>query len=103
MRAVCYLALYIDDNDELDELSSAIASGWETLGRRLELDQPTIEGIDHRYAKLPEKGYQMLLRWKQSKGSAATYQTLCDALQHELVKRQELAEKFCYVNGNYFL
>ena len=45
----------------------------------------------------------MLLRWKQRKGSAATYQALCDALQHELVKRQDLAEKFCYANGNYLL
>jgi len=84
-------------------LSSAIGSGWKTLGRRLELDELTIEEIDHRYVKLPEKGYQMLFRWKQSKGSAATYQALCDGLQHELVKRQDLAEKFCYANGNYFL
>jgi len=84
-------------------LGTAIARDCETLGRRLELDEPTIEEIDHRYDKLPEKGYQMLLRWKRSKGSAATYQALCDALQHELVKRQDLAEKFCYANGNFFL
>jgi len=45
----------------------------------------------------------MLKHWKQEKGSGATYQALCDALQHKHVQRQDLAEKFCYINGNYFL
>ena len=45
----------------------------------------------------------MLKQWKQAKGSAATYQALFDALQHELVQRQDLAETFCYIKGNYFL
>ena len=45
----------------------------------------------------------MLKHWKQGKGSsAATYKALCDALSHELVQRQDLAEQFCYVNGKYF-
>ena len=45
----------------------------------------------------------MLKHWKQEKGSVATYQVLCEALQHELVQRQDLAETFCYIKGNYFL
>ena len=45
----------------------------------------------------------MLLRWKQEKGSSATYKVLCDALEHELVQRKDLAEQFCYINGKYFL
>ena len=44
----------------------------------------------------------MLKRWKQNKGADATYQTLCDALQHKLVQRQDLAEKFCYIKGSYY-
>ncbi|XP_020625015.1 uncharacterized protein LOC110062437 [Orbicella faveolata] len=41
----------------------------------------------------------MLNHWKHGKGSsAATYKALCDALSHELVQRQDLAEKFCYIN-----
>ena len=90
-------------NDELEKLGTDIAGGRKTLGRRLDFTCATIEEIDQNYPNLPEKGFQMLLRWKQRKGSAATYQALCDALQHELVKRQDLAEKFCYANGNYLL
>lgn len=33
----------------------------------------------------------------------ATYQALGDALKDELVQHQDLAEKFCYTNGNYVL
>jgi len=45
----------------------------------------------------------MLKYWKQGKGCSATYKTLCDALKHKLVQRQDLAEQFCYINGKYFL
>ena len=45
----------------------------------------------------------MLKHWKQNKGSAATYQALCDALRDGLVQRLDLAEKFCYIKGNYFI
>ena len=44
----------------------------------------------------------MLKRWKQKNGfSAATYKALGDALRHELVQRQDLADEFCYINGKY--
>lgn len=45
----------------------------------------------------------MLLRWKQAQGYSATYQVLCHALEHKFVQRQDLADKFCYINGKYFL
>ena len=73
------------------------------LGRRLDVGDPTLQEIDEAQYKLPEKGYQMLKRWKEKKGADATYQDLCDALQHKLVLRQDLVEKICYINGNYFL
>lgn len=44
----------------------------------------------------------MLKRWKENKGADATYQALCDALQHKLVQRQDLVEKFCCIKGIYF-
>jgi len=45
----------------------------------------------------------MLKHWKQKEGYVATYKTLCDALKHKLVQRQDLADRFCYINGKYFL
>lgn len=74
-----------------------------TLGRRLDAIEPKLQEIDQAHEQLREKGYQMLKHWKQNKGSAATYRALCDALKHELVQRQDLVEKFCYIKGNYFL
>ena len=44
----------------------------------------------------------MLKHWKQDNGSAATYQALFDALKHKLVQRQDLAEQFCCIQGDYF-
>lgn len=84
-------------------MGSEIASDWRKLGRRLGVGDPILEEIAKAHEQLAEKGYHMLKSWKQIKGAAATYQALCDALQHQLVQRQDLVEKFCYVNGNYFL
>ena len=84
-------------------MSVKIAEKWIRLGRRLEVSEPKIEEINKAHDELSEKGYHMLKHWKQEKGSAATYQALCEALQHTLVQRKDLAEKFCYINGNYFL
>lgn len=62
-----------------------------------------IQEIDKSQEQQSEKGYHMLKCWKQNKGTAATYQTLCDALQYELLWRQDLAGKFCYIKGSYFI
>ena len=42
----------------------------------------------------------MLVLWKTNNGEAADYKTLHDALVHELVKRKDLAEKYCLLNNN---
>ena len=87
---------------ELQKLGLEIAEKWEKLGRRLSVSEAMLSEIYHAREQLSEKGYAMLNCWRQSKGSAATYQALCDALQDELVQRRDLAEKFCYIKGNYF-
>ena len=66
------------------------------LGRRLEIQDPKLEEIDKTDVDLSEKGYRVLRHWTLEKGSAATYQVLCQALQHRLVNRQDLAEEHCY-------
>ena len=90
-------------DDELEELGKRIAENWEKLGRRLGIEDPKLKEILQAHEQLSERGYHMLKHWKQEKGSAATYQALCDALKHNLVQRQDLAEEFCYIHGNYFL
>ena len=89
--------------DELEELGGEIAEKWIKLGRRLDVNDAELQEINQGHDQLSEKGYHMLKHWRQKKGSSATYQALCDGLKHKLVLRQDLAEKFCYFDGNYFL
>ena len=82
-------------NDELEKLGKEIAEKWMQLGRRLRVEEPKLRDIEQSHRQLCEKGYNMLLAWKQKNGSAATYEILNAALQHELVQRRDLAEQFC--------
>ena len=89
------------EKDDLEGLAVKIVEKWKELGRRL-LDKDYVEvelyAIDQENAKLSEKAYKMLLKWKETKGSGATFQVLYDALCHSLVNRRDLAEKYCLVN-----
>ena len=83
-------------------LSSEIAVHWRRLGRCLGLEEAKLHAINKDHDLLFEQGYHMLTHWKKMKGSAATYQALFDGLEHGLVNRPDLAEKFCCVHGNIF-
>lgn len=83
-------------------MGDKIAEKWEKLGRRLGISDANLQEISQAYDQLSEKGYHMLKLWKQEKGSAATYEALCTELKHRLVQRQDLAEQFCLMNGNYY-
>ena len=94
----------IPTDDELKGLGEEIATSWEKLGHSLGIGGPKLQEIHEAHDDLSERGYHMLKHWKQEKGSAATYQALCDALKHKLVQRQDLAEEFCCIHpGNYLL
>ena len=85
-------------------MGQKITGDWKKLGRRLGIKDETLQEIHQAHDELSEKGYHMLKQWRQIRGFGATYQALCDALQHKLVLRQDLAEQFCYIkDGNYFL
>ena len=84
-------------------MGAEIAEKWISLGRRLNMPDRELQEINKGYDQLSEQGYQMLRRWRLRYGSATTYQALCDGLEHKLVQRWDLAEKFCHVDGNYFL
>ena len=88
---------------ELEALGYDIAELWTKLGRCLKVDESKLEEIRQDQELLSDKGYHMLKFWKQMNGSGATYQALFDALKDNLVQRQDLAERFCYFKGNYFL
>ena len=84
-------------DEELEELGEKIGRKWKKLGRRLLINNETLQEICQAHDELSEKGYHMLMHWQEKQGSAATYQALCNALQHKLVLRQDLAEQFCYI------
>ena len=90
-------------DDELEELGEEIAENWKKLGRRLDINDTKLDEIQEAYGQQSERAYRMLKHWKQKEGSAATYQALCNALEHKLVQRRDLAEQFCYIYGNYCL
>ena len=78
-------------------MSDEIADKWENLGRGLNVKESKIQEIRQAWpAQLSEKGYHMLLHWKQEQGSAATYQVLYDALKE---RHLDLAEKFCHTDA----
>lgn len=88
---------------ELEELGAEISLKWMAFGRRLGVRDEELHEIDKGYDQQSEKGYRLLRYWKQKEGCAATYHALCTALKDKLVQRQDLAEKFCYIKGNYSL
>ena len=55
-----------------------------------------IQGIDNRHKDLSQKGIHILELWKSNNGEAADYKNLYDALVHNLVKRRDLAQKYCF-------
>lgn len=83
-------------NDDLEGLANEIINEWKKLGRRLmENADAVLYAIDKRNEEENEKAYKMLLKWKQSEGSCATFRVLHDALCHDFVNRRDLAEKYC--------
>lgn len=82
--------------EELQVLAGKISENWRPLGRRLNFDEPELDGFDEAKSVLKEKAYAMLLQWTQRDGAEqATYQVLKEALCHDLVRRRDLAEKIC--------
>lgn len=79
----------------LEHLSKKISVDWRTLGRRLSFDEADLQEFDRGHEEISEKAYALLLRWKQRKGSDATYRVLNNALRETLVDRTDLAQEFC--------
>ena len=76
-------------NTQLVKISTNLDK-WELIGRSLGLDDPDINSIKQERDTEEEKRDKMLRKWKQRRGSAATYEELAGALL--LIKRTDLAE-----------
>ena len=78
---------------ELDKLSKGITAYWQSLGRKLGVDEDVIEDIlenNIQHIKPQEKGFQMLKTWYDQGGS--TYEELAAALRG--LGKGRLAEQF---------
>uniref|UniRef100_UPI00397EB854 death domain-containing protein n=1 Tax=Salmonella sp. s54395 TaxID=3159664 RepID=UPI00397EB854 len=60
-----------------------MGSDWRNVGRCLGVEDPTLAQLIQDNESHQEAEYQMLLTWKRSNGSKATYQVLADALKKE--------------------
>ena len=77
-------------------MSQKLGEDWKKLGRHLlNFDEAKLSKFHKGDDELDEKAYKMLLHWKKTYGSAATYQILSNALRNKLVNRRDLAEEFC--------
>ena len=80
--------------DELDDLSKAITGCWQSLGRKLRVDEEAIEDIlenNSQHANPHGKAFEMLKRW-YDQGRSSTYGKLAAALKE--VGKARLAERF---------
>ena len=79
--------------DELDDLSKGITGCWQSLGRKLRVDEEAIENIseNNQYTKPQQKAFEMLKMW-HDQGRSSTYGKLAAALRE--VGEARLAERF---------
>ena len=84
----------VPSDEELEWLSLKLDK-FNTVGRRLEVEEAILTALDNGNMNFSEKLYRMLRHWKESRGFAATYTVLHDALCHPLVNRRDLAEQVC--------
>ena len=77
----------------LESISSSCCKYWKKLPAHLELETMVADDIDSNYKEEEIRRFKFLLRWKEIKGSGATYSKLIIALLK--IKCLEDAEKVC--------
>ena len=73
------------------EISEDIGSSWKKLGQLLLKREYLLNNIDADFIGVGEKAHQLLLKWKEDHGSAATLQALFKSLLH--IKRFDVVRK----------
>ncbi|XP_071822812.1 uncharacterized protein [Apostichopus japonicus] len=74
------------------QLSRKVGVTWMNVGRSLNLTEADLENVKEDHGGQSETSYQMLLLWKRSAGTMATYRVLADALKQ--AGRADLAGDF---------
>ncbi|XP_046566128.1 uncharacterized protein LOC124274796 [Haliotis rubra] len=80
----------------LDDLAGRLGNDWYTLGLRLGLETHHLDAIKHdERDDLRNQAYQMLCRWKKTRGKHATLETLCARLREcELAAHADSIEEW---------
>ena len=77
----------------LQEISSNLCEDWRSLPAYLEMEVIVVSDIDRKQVDESEKRHDFLLKWKNVKGSEATYKKLVAALLARKCRGD--AEKVC--------
>ena len=75
----------------LDCAADSLGIRWKELGRKLNVQHVEIGSIDEENNQQKEKGFKVMMKWKQSQGSKALVKDLMNAL--ESLELKDVAEK----------
>jgi len=85
----------IPSRDDILLIAHELGSSWKMVGRVLDVPDAVIDQIMEDESLVYDRCYGVLRRWKEMKGSDATYKRLARALRDPLVGKSHLADKFC--------
>ena len=80
---------------DLQRISSSYCKHWKKLPAYLGLESIVVEDLERSQEEEDTKRHKFLLRWKDRKGSAATYGKIINALLK--IKSRQDAERVCAI------
>ena len=89
----------VPEDHELLSLAGDILVIWKKLGLALGLKNAKLDEIEADNLKGVDRSYAMLRKWKESRGSEASYERLAEGLDHKAVSRRDLIEAYCRDKG----
>ena len=89
----------VPEDHELLSLAEDMLVIWKKLGLALGLKNSQLDEIEADHLRGVERSYAMLRKWKESRGSEASYERLAQGLDHKAVSRHDLIEAYCQEKG----
>ena len=86
-------------DDELLSLSQEFVINWRWLGMMSDLRHQTLNEIDKANDKESDKTYAVLRKWKESRGSRASYKALALLLDKCFIYGHNLIERYFHYKG----